>query len=146
MFTLTLYTSADRTALHTYFSDKEILKYTNRGGYAMISLSGVYKSYFMLLREGDTIIGCGVIRRKYSREIHAFSWWLYDIWIHPDQRGRGCGTVLMDLLIANLRQRGLQQVYLVVANTNLRAQNLYAKIGFVLHQQQPDDKILRYDL
>lgn len=100
----------------------------------------------MLLKEGNTLLGCGVIRRKFSREIRRYSWWLYDIWIDPRQRGKGYGTELMQSLIAELRQRKVQRVYLVVADSNLRAQNLYRKIGFSLYKQLATDKILCYEL
>ena len=103
-------------------------------------------SSFMLLKEGNTLLGCGVIRRKFSREIKRYSWWLYDIWIDPVQRGKGYGTELMQSLIAELRRRKVQRVFLVVADNNLRAQNLYRKVGFSLYKQLPTDKILCYDL
>lgn len=146
MPTLVPYTQADYAAVHAYFPDKEIRKYTNRGGYAILSLSTLYKSEFMLLKEGNTLLGCGVIRRKFSRDICRYSWWLYDIWIDPKQRGKGYGTQLMQCLIAELRRRQVQRVYLVVADNNLRAQNLYYKIGFTLYKQYPTDKILCYEL
>lgn len=146
MPTLVPYTQADYAAVHTYFPDKEIRKYTNRGGYVMLSLSRLYVSDFRLLKEGNILLGCGVIRRKFSREIRRYSWWLYDIWIDPQQRGKGYGSELMQSLIAELRQRKVQRVYLVVADSNLRAQNLYRKIGFSLYKQLATDKILCYDL
>lgn len=146
MPTLVPYTQADYAAVHAYFPDKEIRKYTNRGGYAMPSISRLYVSDFRLLKEGNTLLGCGVIRRKFSREIRRYSWWLYDIWIDPRQRGKGYGTELMQRLIAELRQRKVQRVYLVVADSNLRAQNLYRKIGFSLYKQLATDKILCYEL
>lgn len=146
MPTLVPYTQADYAAVHAYFPDKEIRKYTNRGGYAMLSISRLYASDFMLLKEGNTLLGCGVIRRKFSREIRRYSWWLYDIWIDPRQRGKGYGTELMQRLIAELRQRKVQRVYLVVADSNLRAQHLYRKIGFSLYKQLSTDKILCYEL
>ena len=143
MVTLVPYTDADFEAMNRYFPQKEIHKYTNRGGYAVLSLSGIYKSYFMLLKENDTILGCGVIRRKYSREIRRYSWWLYDIWVEPTLRGKGYGTQLMQSLIDELQRREVEKVYLVVANDNIRAQNLYRKMGFTLYKQLPMDKILR---
>ena len=52
----------------------------------------------------------------------------------------------MGKLINTLRKLHAKQVYLVVANDNVRAQNLYHKMGFTLYQQQLKDKILRYEL
>ena len=64
----------------------------------------------MLLKENDTILGCGVIRRKYSREIRRYSWWLYDIWVEPSLRGKGYGTQLMQSLIEELQRREVEKV------------------------------------
>ncbi len=143
---LVAYTEADYAAVHTYFPDREIRKYTNRVGYAILSLSGLYRSWFMLFKEGDSLLGCGVIRHKFSREIGRYSWWLYDIWVDPQQRGKGYGTALMTSLLAELERRQVARVYLVVANSNLRAQNLYRKMGFTLYRQCATDKILCYEL
>ncbi|MDY2942749.1 MAG: GNAT family N-acetyltransferase [Paludibacteraceae bacterium] len=146
MFTLQPYKSSDAPLLQGIFSKQELAKYTNRGGYKILSLFGVYKSQFMLLKRDEQLVGCGVIRRKYSRDIRRRSWWLYAIWIHPDHRGHGYGSILMEKLLCALRNLHVKQVYLVVANDNVRAQNLYHKMGFTLYQQQLKDKILRYEL
>lgn len=112
----------------------------------MLSLLGIYRSYFMLLKDEKRLLGCGVIRYKYSCELHRFSWWLYDIYIQQDFRGKGYGIVLMEKLIIELRRMRVKCVYLVVDNTNLRAQNLYSKMGFVLYRQQTTNQILQYEL
>ena len=63
MITLESYSEEYHTTLlHDFFSRQEVLKYTNRWGYAMLSLLGIYKSYFMLLKDEKRLLGCGVIR------------------------------------------------------------------------------------
>ena len=52
----------------------------------------------------------------------------------------------MEKLIVELRKKRVKCVYLVVDNANLRAQNLYSKMGFVLYEQQTNYKILQYEL
>lgn len=146
MFTLQPYQSSDTPLLYGIFSKKEVARYTNGGGYKILSIFGIYSSRLMLLKQDNQLVGCGVIRRKYSRDIRKQSWWLYAIWIHPDHRGNGYGKILMGKLINTLRKLHAKQVYLVVANDNVRAQNLYHKMGFTLYQQQLKDKILRYEL
>ncbi len=146
MFTLHDYTKSDTPLLKGFFSKKEVHKYTNGGGYAVLSFLRICESRFLLFKQDEQLVGCGVIRRKYSRDIRRRSWWLYAIWIHPDHRGHGYGTILMEKLLCALRNMHAKQVYLVVANDNIRAQNLYKKVGFTLYQQQSKDKILRYEL
>ena len=146
MFTLHDYKKSDTPLLKGFFSKKEVYKYKNRGGYAVLSFLRICESRFLLFKQDEQLVGCGVIRRKYSRDIRRRSWWLYAIWIHPDHRGNGYGKILMGKLINTLRKLHAKQVYLVVANDNISAQNLYHKMGFTLYQQQSKDKILRYEL
>ncbi len=147
MATLTQYTKADFVSLNKGgFSAKEIRKYTNRGGYCVLSLFAVYKSEFMLLKQGKSVMGCGVIRYKWSREIKSFGWWLYGIWICPDMRGKGYGNVLMNKLLDELKNRHVSIVRLVVKDDNARAIHLYEKTGFIVEQKQDTYIIMRYEL
>lgn len=112
----------------------------------MLSLLGIYKSYFRLLKNDDELIGCGVIRYKWSREIHCWGWWLYDIWICLDMRGKGYGSVLMNKLLDELKNRHVSIVRLVVKDNNARAIHLYEKTGFTTELKQDTYIIMRYEL
>ena len=90
------YQTTDFEKVNRYFPKKEIDRYTNRGGYLMLSLSGVYKSFFRLLVDGEQLLGTRVLRWKYSKDTNRAGWWLYAIWINPDCRGQGSGAVLME--------------------------------------------------
>jgi ribosomal protein S18 acetylase RimI-like enzyme len=57
-----------------------------------------------------------------------------DIALPPDRRGQGLGTALLQALAAAAVPRTLS---LEVADDNLPAQRLYARLGFVLTGQQP---------
>lgn len=146
MIQLYPYTPADFPLLQDYFSEREIRQYTNRGYYVVTSLLGIYASQFLLLKENDTLLGCGVIRRKWSKQTRWIDDWLYAIWIHPDHRGKGYGQQLMTFLLNRLRQQGARTVFLVVKDTNTIAQNLYRKLGFLFFSQEKDNIILQYHL
>ncbi len=49
----------------------------------------------------------------------------------PEFRGHGFGEAMMDGLIARAAERQAQRMTLEVARSNVVAQNLYAKLGFV---------------
>ena len=57
-----------------------------------------------------------------------------DIALLPSRRGQGIGTQLLQALAAAAAPRGLS---LEVADDNLPAQRLYARLGFVLTGQAP---------
>lgn len=146
MMILKPYADADYYSVSQYSPKKEIDKYMNRGRYGILSLSRIYKSHFYLLWDDSQIIGCGVIRWKYSRDTKQLGWWLYAIWIHPGFRGKRYGVVLMEHLFDELRMRNVKKVYLTVDNTNTIAQNLYKKLGFVEIKQNKQYIVMQYDL
>lgn len=141
------YQTSDFEKVNRYFPKKEIDRYINRGGeYKILSLLGVYRSFFRLLVDDEQVLGTGVIRWKYSRDTNRFGWWLYAIWINPDIRGKGLGVVLMKELFNELRDRQVKRVYLTVRNNNYIAINLYNKLGFVTIKENDTYKVMRYEL
>jgi ribosomal protein S18 acetylase RimI-like enzyme len=55
---------------------------------------------------------------------------IYDILVDPAQRGRGVGRMLLDAVLAALRERGVPRVVLSTAEGNDPAQRLFASAGF----------------
>lgn len=57
---------------------------------------------------------------------------LGNVYVHPDQRGRGYGALVSSAVTAELLRRGLL-VVLNVDQDNLAAINLYRQLGFAVH-------------
>ena len=55
---------------------------------------------------------------------------LLNIGIHPAAQRKGYGQALLSHLIAIAREKNLQTIFLEVRASNLKAQNLYRKLGF----------------
>jgi GNAT superfamily N-acetyltransferase len=55
---------------------------------------------------------------------------LFDIMTDPEQRRKGYGTQLVTMMLDWGKQQGGQYAYLQVVDTNLIAQQMYAKLGF----------------
>lgn len=62
---------------------------------------------------------------------------IIDIGAHPDFRKRGLATLLLQALIVEARANQ-KNIFLEVAQGNLAARNLYAKLGFAVSQIRPD--------
>lgn len=144
MITLSPYTSSDFLLLTKYFPSKEIERYINKGKYRFLSLIGAYKSHLMLLKDDERLLGIGVIRWKWSREMNQFGWWFYAIWINPEFRGNGYGTILMSKLCDEMQARNTQIVRLTVAKDNEVALNLYKKIGFTIVKDVNNEYVMQY--
>lgn len=90
----------------------------------------------------DEKIGNGLVM-EVDGTPHAIGWWSESrdadspgyaeiICIHslPDRWGRGYGGVMMDRLLADIRQAGYRKVMLWVFRDNLRARGFYERKGF----------------
>lgn len=146
MILLRPYRKTDFRLINRYCSKKEINSYINMGGYLILSLLGIYRSFFRLLVDGEKLLGCGVIRWKWSKDTYCFGWWLYGIWINFDCRGQGLGVVLMEKLFEELRRKNVRYVHLIVSNNNSIAINLYNKLGFITIKENDTYKVMRYEL
>lgn len=146
MISLRPYRKTDFRLINRYCSKKEINSYINMGGYLILSLLGIYRSFFRLLVDGERLLGCGVIRWKWSKDTYCFGWWLYAIWIKPDFRGKGLGMVLMEKLFNELREKHIKRVYLTVHNNNSIAINLYNKLGFITIKENSTYRVMQYEL
>ena len=91
---------------------------------------------FLLLYRDDTVVGCGAVRT-----LHPGTGELKRMWIRPDARGSGFGSLLLDALIARSRALGHTTLVLDTNETLVEALALYAKHGFVAierYNENPD--------
>ena len=65
--------------------------------------------------------------------------------ILPEYRGQGIGTSILNDLVAESEQTGLP-ITLEVFNDNDDAIKLYEKVGFVMTEQNDNQKIMRFEL
>jgi len=60
-------------------------------------------------------------------EPHGF---IYDVWVVPDQRGKGVGKSLVSWAADWARSKGYRKIKLEVADSNARARHVYEELGF----------------
>lgn len=65
-----------------------------------------------------------------ERPIEAGRLLMDGICVHPDARGLGVGSALLDAIVDEARRRGLAEVRLDVIDRNTRARALYVRTGF----------------
>ena len=53
------------------------------------------------------------------------------IGIHPEKQGQGLGRVLLQAMLEKAYNKGVENIYLEVRESNVAAQNLYASFGGV---------------
>jgi GNAT superfamily N-acetyltransferase len=80
---------------------------------------------FLVVSRGDRVIGCGAVRSM-TRETGEVK----RMWIHPDARGAGLGSRLLESLVAQSRALGHTTLLLDTSAVLTEARSLYAKHGF----------------
>jgi GNAT superfamily N-acetyltransferase len=78
---------------------------------------------------GERLVGKLVIDAlPYPSLAHTF--WLHAVYVHPDARGSGASTALLNAAIQGARARGATRVALWVNAENGHAKRLYERLGF----------------
>lgn len=81
------------------------------------------------LVETDRVVGHAVVTYGYDLEWGGRDSYLTEIWIDLDQRGRGIGTAVLELVKHELRQHDVRALHLEVRADN-PALRLYERAGF----------------
>src|SRR5262245_38509055 len=83
--------------------------------------------------DGDRLVTLAGIRRGHtlSRGEHLF---VDDLVTDESLRGRGCGTNMIEWLVARAREEGLPRIYLDSRNT---ARGFYERVGFTFQTSIP---------
>lgn len=80
---------------------------------------------FLLARDGDTVVGCGAVRR-----LEAGVGEVKRMWIDPDVRGLGLGRRVLAALEGAARERGYDRLRLDTHEVLLEAIRLYEGQGY----------------
>lgn len=85
----------------------------------------------LLLYRGSTPVGCLNYGKARNQEPGCEGWGeLYSFYVHPDERGKGYGTMLMEETTQRLKFSGFEGCYVYVLTENKRAREFYATHGF----------------
>lgn len=80
----------------------------------------------VVIIEDERVIGAASLLKDWAGSTA----YLFDLVVAGDARGRGCGRLLMEGVIENLRNKGIERLELTVAPDNNAAVDLYTQLGF----------------
>ena len=89
------------------------------------SLGGVW-----LVERAGVPVGYAIVTFGFDLEFGGRDSYLTELWIDPDARGRGAGTVALTLLESELGSRDVRALHLQVRSDN-PAVRLYERTGFI---------------
>ena len=104
------------------------------GADALAVLEGPAEVGFASVVDAGAVIAAGRVARG-SGDVSGDEDWagITNVWVAPDHRRRGLGTVVMDALLGWAAERGATTAYLQVRGDNPGAIAAYGRLGFVTH-------------
>ena len=90
-----------------------------------------------VVSEGSTVLACGYWSRRAPVVLEKIAE-IRKVMTHPERRRTGAGRAVMELLIADAAQAGVELVTLDCRGNNHGAQRLYAGLGFEVTGRRPD--------
>jgi ribosomal protein S18 acetylase RimI-like enzyme len=93
------------------------------------------ESIVLLARNDEgAAVGFTQIYRSFSSTQLTPIWILNDLFVAPDARGTGAVDALLETAAALAKDAGVTAIELATAHTNLRAQAVYERSGYVLDE------------
>ncbi len=89
------------------------------------------ESIILLAELEDEVIGFCQLYPSFCSVIAAPIYVLYDLFVHPAQRGTGAGRALLEAAEAQAKRAGIKRMDLTTAKTNATAQSLYESLGWI---------------
>ncbi len=100
-------------------------------------------AWLVQARDADGVLGSAGLGSHWELE-RATTATLFGLYVAPRARGRGVGEALVRAVLDEARRLGKSEVVLEVASSNVAAEALYARCGFVRtgavhdHPRRPD--------
>lgn len=128
--------------MQSWYIQKYIDKYTNKGVWRVLSLLGVcHSDLYMLIHEREVVGIVRIVSRSFGK--YHDGQWIENVQILPGYQGKGYSKELMRLAIEKCRGK---RVYLKVGNDNIIARHLYEHVGFEDVEVGKDERVMRCGL
>lgn len=86
--------------------------------------------FFMLASNQDQVIGFVAVSYAWTLEHGGKSAWLDELYVLPEYRGSGVGSLLIEGVVEQANQEGCLAIDLEVEADHSRAEHLYLRKGF----------------
>lgn len=83
---------------------------------------------------GDPALGHGIVRLRLQTTVPEPEAYLAELYVAPEHRGRGLGSVLLQAIIDDAKAQGATYLDLNTSEDDVSARALYEKFGFDCHE------------
>ena len=125
-----------------------IAKYFNRGLLRkFLKCLGIYYSTIYFLKDDyNKYLGGVVLRKKPNFIRFSFTWWIYNVYMREEFRGKGFGEALLIKTYEILLKKDIKRDFLKADKLNKVAIKLYTKLGFIKYKENNYDIVMVKEL
>ena len=87
------------------------------------------KGKYLVARLGEHIIASLMITREWSDWNCEWYWWIQSVYVLPSYRGKGIFSAMYSKVKEMAREEGVAQIRLYVDKENIKARNVYQRLG-----------------
>ena len=87
------------------------------------------KGTYIIARADGKPIGSLMLTREWSDWTNRWYWWIQSVYVRPEYRGKGAYRAMYAKIKEMAGEAGVTQIRLYVDKTNVRAQQVYTKLG-----------------
>lgn len=88
------------------------------------------RGFLLVAQHDDQLVGVAYVATILSAEHCGLVAWLEELYVTPDHRSRGIGTLLLTAVLERAREVGIVAVDLEIDAGHKRAASLYGRLGF----------------
>ncbi|WP_373814123.1 GNAT family N-acetyltransferase [Neisseria dentiae] len=88
---------------------------------------------FVAVGPSGTLLGSAALKRHDIASLPQYEYWLGDVFVLPEYRGKGAGNVLITYCLHHAQQAGIRELYLYTPDM----QSLYARHGWHEIEKRP---------
>ncbi len=107
---------------------KEEQKYISTNVYALAEWKFETESIFRAIYSNNELVG--MLAYYLHDGEHGYFYWLYHLMIEAKFQGKGYGEAAVRMAVEETHQLGITEIRTMYTPGNIRAQNLYKKLGF----------------
>jgi GNAT superfamily N-acetyltransferase len=94
----------------------------------LVSVEG--RGALLVAREGERVLGVAALSYLWTLEHGGYAAWLDELYVLPEERERGLGSVLLSAALETARAAGAIALDLEVEASHARVEGLYLRNGF----------------
>lgn len=93
------------------------------------AINETQKGTYIIARADGNAIGSLMLTREWSDWTNRWYWWIQSVYVKPEYRGKGAYKAMYEKIKEMAKEQGVTQIRLYVDKTNVRAQQVYKKLG-----------------